>query len=94
MTRGGAPYRDFIGVPACRMLAGMDRHYEASMQDTMRDEDLDAYADAGTRLLGIPVAPEWRAAIRANLQVSLALGALVAAAHLPDEAEPAPVFAV
>jgi hypothetical protein len=62
------------------------------MQDTMTDDDLDAFAAAGTRLLGLPVAPEWRVGIRANLRVSLALGALVGVFDLPDEAEPAPVF--
>lgn len=56
------------------------------------DADLDAFAAAGCALLGVPIAPEWRAAIRANLRASLALGARVAAFPLPDEADPAPVF--
>jgi hypothetical protein len=63
------------------------------MPDALTDEDLDAFATAGARLLGIPLAPEWRTAVRANLRVSLTLGALVAGFDLPDEAEPAPVFA-
>jgi hypothetical protein len=62
------------------------------MPDTMTDDDLDALARAGTDLLGIPVDPAWRASIRANLLVSLTLGAMVASFELPDEAEPAPVF--
>jgi hypothetical protein len=62
------------------------------MPDVMTDDEIDAVVVAGTRLLGIPVAPEWRETIRANLFVSLSLGALVAGFPLPDEAEPAPVF--
>ncbi len=62
------------------------------MPDALTDDDLDAFAAAGARLLGIPLAPEWRAGIRANLRVSLTLGTLVAGFDLPDEAEPAPVF--
>lgn len=62
------------------------------MQAAPDDADLDAYAAAGCALLGLPIAPEWRDAIRANLRVSLTLGALVGGFALPDEAEPAPVF--
>ena len=42
--------------------------------------------------LGLPVEPAWKPAIKANLQVTLRLAALVAEFELPDEAEPAPVF--
>lgn len=59
------------------------------MNDTT---DLDAYIDAGTALLGIPVRPEWRDAIRQHLAVSFDLAALVLDFPLPDEADPAPVF--
>jgi hypothetical protein len=62
------------------------------MPDAITDDDLDALAAAGARLLGIPVAPEWRAPIRANLRVSLTLARLVDGFPLPDEAEPASVF--
>lgn len=62
------------------------------MQDRMTDDDLDAFAASGARLLGLAIAPEWHASIRANLRVSLAHGHLVAAFGLPDAAEPAPVF--
>jgi len=54
--------------------------------------DLDAYIDAGTAALGIPVRPEWRDAVRMNLALSFSLGRLVLEFPLPDEAEPAPVF--
>jgi hypothetical protein len=62
------------------------------MNDEIDDSDLDAFATAGARLLGIAIEQEWRAAIRANLRASLTLGGLVAGFALPDEAEPAPVF--
>ncbi len=59
----------------------------------MGDEDaLDLLITGGTALLRIPVAPEWRATIRANLDVSLRHAASVGDFVLPDEAEPAPVF--
>ncbi len=54
----------------------------------MTDEQLDALAAA----LGIPLRPEWRDAVRANLDVSLRLGGEVAAFPLDDEADLAPVF--
>ena len=54
--------------------------------------DLDAYIDAATQALGIPVQPEWKGEIRANLDVTFKFAALVAEKELPDDAEPAPVF--
>jgi len=53
---------------------------------------LDAYIDAGTALLGIPVRPEWRDAIRHHVRVSFDLARTVLDFPLPDEADPAPVF--
>lgn len=58
----------------------------------MDDATLDAFADSGLALLGLPVDPAWRPGIRANLRVSLAFAHRVAGFALPDEAEPAPVF--
>ena len=54
--------------------------------------DLDAYIDAAAQALGIPIQPEWKAEIRANLDVTFKLAALVGEKELPDDAEPAPVF--
>jgi hypothetical protein len=62
------------------------------MADALTDDDLDQFAAAGTRLLGLPLAEEWRPAVRAHLRVALTLGELVVGFPLPDEAEPAPVF--
>lgn len=55
-------------------------------------DDLDAFIDTGTRLLGITIRPEWREAIQLHLAVSLGHAKTVADFALPDEAEPAPVF--
>ena len=59
------------------------------MSDT---DDLDAFIDAGARLLGIAVRPEWRAAIRLHLAVSLGHAHAVTEFPLPDEADQAPLF--
>jgi hypothetical protein len=58
----------------------------------MTDDELDAYMDATAAILGLAIAPEWRAAVRANLAVTLRMAELVTGFPLPDEAEPAPVF--
>jgi Protein of unknown function (DUF4089) len=53
---------------------------------------LDAYIDSAAAALGIPVDPAWKPTIRANLDVTFKLAALVDEKGLPDDAEPAPVF--
>jgi hypothetical protein len=56
------------------------------------DNHLDTLIGAAAEALNLPVEPEWKPAVRANLAVTLRLAALVAEFELPDEAEPAPVF--
>jgi hypothetical protein len=56
------------------------------------DDPLDAYIDAAAKLLAIPLEPEWKPAVRFNLEATLKLAAEVDAFALPDDAEPAPVF--
>lgn len=58
----------------------------------MTDADLDTFIDASSRVLGLTIAPEWRAAVRANLAITFRLGAVVEEFGLADEADPAPVF--
>ena len=58
----------------------------------MKTPNLDTYIDAAAQALGIPVKPEWKPTIRANLDVTFNLAAIVAEKELPDDAEPAPVF--
>ena len=57
-----------------------------------KPDNLDSYIDAAAQALGIPIQPEWRPDIRANLDVTFKLAALVGEKELPDDAEPAPVF--
>jgi hypothetical protein len=57
-----------------------------------QDTHLDHYIDAAARMLDLPVEPEWKPAVKANLAVTLRLAAQVGEFELPDEAEPAPVF--
>ena len=57
-----------------------------------KGDDLDALVDAAVATMGLPIEPAWKPAIKANLQVSLRLAALVEEFELPDDAEPAPVF--
>jgi Protein of unknown function (DUF4089) len=58
----------------------------------MTDPELDAWIDAGTALLGIPIQPEWRAAIRLHLTITFGHAITVLAFGLPDEADAAPTF--
>jgi hypothetical protein len=57
-----------------------------------KTDPLDAYIDAAAAALAIPVAPEWKGEIRANLAVTFKLAALVGEKELPDDAEPAQIF--
>jgi len=56
-------------------------------------DPLDEYIDAVAKALALPVEDAWRPAVRANLEVSLRLARLVDEFALPDEAEPASVYA-
>ena len=56
-------------------------------------DSLDDYIDAVSKALALPVANAWRPAVKANLEVSLRLARLVDEFALPDETEPASVFA-
>jgi hypothetical protein len=53
---------------------------------------LDDYIAAAARVLGLSIDPAWQPAVRANLELTLRLAALVAEFPLPDEADAAPVF--
>ncbi|HEY3678406.1 MAG TPA: DUF4089 domain-containing protein [Bradyrhizobium sp.] len=59
----------------------------------MGSDPLDHYIDAVAKALALPVEDGWRPAVRANLEVSLRLARLVDEFTLPDESEPASVFA-
>jgi hypothetical protein len=55
-------------------------------------DPFDDLVDAAARALDLPIAPEWRGAVKSNLAVTFALAELFADFPLPDDAEPAPVF--
>ena len=59
----------------------------------MAEDSLDDYIDAASKLLRLPVKDAWKPAVKANLEVSLRLARLVDEFALPDETEPASVFA-
>ncbi len=54
---------------------------------------LDNYIDAVSNALALPVEETWRAAVKANLEVSLRLARMVDEFALPDETESASIFA-
>jgi hypothetical protein len=58
----------------------------------MASDPLDTFIIAAAAALRLPVDPEWRPAVKANLDVTLKHAVNVASFPLPDEAEPAPVF--
>jgi hypothetical protein len=61
---------------------------------TAKDADpLEGYIDAVGKALGLPIEDAWRPSVKANLEVSLRLARLVDEFPLPDETEPASVFA-
>ena len=60
---------------------------------TITSDPLDDYIDAVGRALALPIDDAWRPAVKANLEVSLRLARLVDEFPLPDESEPASVFA-
>jgi hypothetical protein len=56
-------------------------------------DSLDDYIDAVATALALPIEDGWRPAVKANLEVSLRLARLVDEFALPDDIEPASVFA-
>lgn len=59
----------------------------------MPADPLDDYIDAVSKALALPIDNAWKPSVRANLEVSLRLARLVDEFSLPDETEPASVFA-
>lgn len=58
----------------------------------MARDSLEAYVDAASAVLSLPIEEAWKPAIRANVEVIFGLAALVAEFPLADAIEPAPVF--
>ena len=58
----------------------------------VKPHPLDQYILAAAKALELKIDRTWMPSVRANLDVTLKMGALVASFPLADEAEPAPVF--
>jgi hypothetical protein len=56
-------------------------------------EPLDDYIDAVASALGLPVEDAWKPTIRGNLAVTLKMARMVDEFVLPDESEPASIYA-
>jgi hypothetical protein len=59
----------------------------------MAADPLDNYIDAVGKALALSIDEAWRPAVRIHLEMSLRLARLVDEFPLPDETEPASVFA-
>jgi hypothetical protein len=90
---GQAKRRPNIAVPKnpCWVIASLDPTYQRAYMPA-DDTHLDDCIDTAAKALALPLEPEWKPAVKANLAITLRLGALVSELELPDEAEPAPVF--
>jgi Protein of unknown function (DUF4089) len=59
----------------------------------MNDEDLTyAWIRSSAAMMNLPLDPAWMPAVKANVDVTFRLAALVDEFALPDEIEPAPVY--
>ena len=56
-------------------------------------EPLDDYIDAVSKVLGLPIEDSWKPVISANLAVTLKMAGMVDEFVLPDESEPASIYA-
>jgi hypothetical protein len=59
----------------------------------MAADPLDEYIEAASKALGLSIEEAWKPAVKANLEMSLRAARLVDEFALPDETEPASVFA-
>ncbi|QND73659.1 DUF4089 domain-containing protein [Tardiphaga robiniae] len=56
-------------------------------------EPLDDYIDAVAKALELPIDDAWKPSVRANLAVTLKMAKMVDEFSLPDETEPASIYA-
>jgi hypothetical protein len=56
-------------------------------------DKLDDYIDAVATALALPIEDAWRPAVRANIEVTLKMARMVDEFPLPDETEPASIYA-
>ena len=91
----GRLYKGTADGDSASAVAGAldDSWITEKMNGSEMADPLDDYIDAVAKALALPVEDAWRPAVRANLEVSLRLARLVDEFPLPDETEPASVFA-
>ncbi len=58
----------------------------------MKLPDIDQWIDAMAPVVGLDIAAERRAGVKANLKVAAKMAALLDKANVKDEVEPAPVY--
>jgi hypothetical protein len=54
--------------------------------------EIAAYVDAAAQMVGLPIAPQYREGVIANMERTAQIAALALAEPLPDDLEAAPVF--
>lgn len=62
------------------------------MPPEISEEDALTAVDAMSRLIGLPILPEYRSGVALNLARLMAQARLVQSVALPEETEPASVF--
>jgi hypothetical protein len=65
---------------------------KAKAKVVAKPHPLDEYILGAAKALELKIDPAWMPSVRANLDVTLKMGALVASFPLSDEAEPAPIY--
>jgi hypothetical protein len=79
-------------APMARVRKGPRRRKRGGKVVVTPAPQLDEFVKAAAHALGLPVRPQWLAAIKANLETNLRFATMVGEFPLPDESEPAPVF--
>lgn len=55
-------------------------------------DSMDRFIDTAAEVLGLRIEPEWKPAVRLNMDNTLKLARLVQEFPLPDEIEPASIY--
>ena len=93
MTKRAKSSKSKAKTPRARAKARASPMFPKRGRKTAKRDPLDSFVDAAAHALDLKIEPAWKGAVKTNLEVTLALAALFAEFPLPDDAEPAPVFA-
>ena len=93
MTKRAKSSKSKTKTPRARAKARARPMLSKRGRKTAGPDALDGFVDAAAHALDLKIEPAWKGAVKANLEVTLALAALFADFPLPDDVEPAPVFA-